>query len=73
MQHNKDVKHQGVKMYCEINQFPESQFIGPHNKPHGVHGLGKHYNMRFDPKLDHGLCTIHHISCAYPQCTSIID
>ena len=42
VQHNKDVKHQDVKMYCAQNQFPELNFLGPHNKPHVVRELGKH-------------------------------
>ena len=37
-QHNKYVDHQDAKMYCAENQYPELQFIGPHNKPHGVRG-----------------------------------
>ena len=53
VKHNEDVEHQDVKMYCSKNQFPELEFIGPHNKTHGVSGLGKHYHMRFDSVLGH--------------------
>ena len=73
MQHNKDVENQGVKMYFFTNQYPELQFLGPHNKPHDVCGLGKHNHMRFDPKIGHGTCAIRHIPCARTSCTSIID
>ena len=50
VQHNKDVDHQDVKIYCSKNQFPGLKFLGPHKKPYGVHGLGKHYHMCFDTK-----------------------
>ena len=63
MQHNKYVEHQDVKMYCAINHFHILKFIGPHNKPHGVHGLVKHHHMRFDTTLGHGTCEIHRIPC----------
>ena len=56
-----------MKIYCATNQFPELQFFGSHNKPHVVRGLGKHCHMRFDTKLGHGKCEIHHITC---ECTS---
>ena len=49
MQHNKDTEHQDVKIYYATNQFPGLKFIGPHNKPHGVRGLGKHCCICFDP------------------------
>ena len=58
MKHNKDVYHEDVKMYCAINQFPEFKFLGQHKKTHGVRGLGKYYNMRFDTKLGYGTCAI---------------
>ena len=61
VQHNKDVEHQYVKMYCETNQFPEVHFLGKHNKPHGVRGLGKVYHMCFDTKLVHGTCEINRV------------
>ena len=49
-----DVEHKEVKMYCNTNQFPTLPFGGPHSKPHGARGLGKHYHLRFDPKLGIG-------------------
>ena len=72
LQHNKDVEHQGVKMYCSTNQFPELCFIGPNNKPHGVRVLGNHYHMSFDPKLGHVTCAMRCIPCYCNFCTSII-
>ena len=39
----------------------------PQKKPHGAHGLGKHYHMRFKSKLGHVTCEIHCITCAYNQ------
>ena len=51
MQNNEYVEHQDVKMYCATNQFPELMFLWPHNNPHDVRRLGKHYFMPFDPKL----------------------
>ena len=73
VQHNKDVKHQDVKMYCAENQFPELKFLGPHKKPHDVHGLGKHYHMCFNIKLGHCTYTIFFINCACTQCTYSLD
>ena len=58
VQYNADVSHKDVKMYCDTNQFPALPFCGPHPKPHGARGLSKHYNLRFDPKLGHGICGI---------------
>ena len=54
MQHNKYVEHQDMQTYYSKNQFPELQFIGPHNRAHVVCGLRKKYHMCFDPKLGHG-------------------
>ena len=51
MQHNKDVKHQDVKMYCTTQHFLEINCLQPNKKPHGVRGMVKHYHMRLDPKL----------------------
>ena len=73
VQHNKYVKHQDVKIYCAINQFPELKLLGPHRKPHSVRGLGNHYHMYFYPKLGHGTCAILHIPCDYTSCNSILD
>ena len=61
-----------VKMYCGTNQFPALPFCGPHPKPHGARGFSKHYHLRFDPKLVHGICAILRISCAFVGCTSIL-
>ena len=51
-------------MYCDTNQFPIFPFYGSHPKPHGARGLGKHYNIRFDPNLGHGICAIRLIRVA---------
>ena len=58
VQDNDDVAHKYVKIYCDINQFPTLPFCGPHPKPHGARGSIKHYHLRFDPKLGHGICEI---------------
>ena len=73
MQHNKDVDHQYVNMYCATNKFPELQFIGTHNKAHGVCGLGKYHHICFDYKLGHGTCSIHCIRCDYNLLNSIME
>ena len=62
-----------VNVYCNINQFTELPLCGPHSKPHGERGLGKHYHLRFDPKLGMGKCAIFRIPCACVACTSILD
>ena len=72
VQENDDVAHKDVKMYCDTNQFPALPFCGPHPKPHGARGLSKHYHLRFDPKIVHGICVICHIPCACVVCTSIL-
>ena len=43
MQQNKYVEKQDMRMYFAKNHFPNSKFLGPHNKPNGVRGLCKHY------------------------------
>ena len=58
-------------MYCATNQFTKLNFIGPQNKPLGVIGLGKHNQIRFDPKLGHVTYAIRFIPCACTSCTSI--
>ena len=63
VEHNEDVNHQDVNIYCATYQFLKFQFFCPHKKPHYVHGLDKHYHMRVDTKLGHGMCTIHRITC----------
>ena len=62
-----------VKIYCNTNQFPTLHFCGPHSKPHGARGLGKHYLFRFDPKVGMGKCAICCIPCACVACTSMLD
>ena len=58
VQDNSDVAHKDVKIYCDTNQFPVLPFCGPHTKTHGARGLCKHYHLRFDPILGHGICAI---------------
>ena len=70
---NADVAHKYVKMYCDINQFPALPFCGSHPKTHGARGLIKHYHLRFDIKLGHGLCKILRIPSACVGCTTILD
>ena len=67
MQHNKNVGHQDVKMYSATNHFTELNFLGTHNKPHGLRGLGKQYNMHFDTKLGHFTYKIRRIPCDCPS------
>ena len=66
---NTAVELKDVKMYCNTNKFPTLPFCGPHSKHHGARGLGKHYHLRFDPKLAMGECAIFHIPCACVACT----
>ena len=73
VQDNADVAHKYVKMYCDTNQFPELPFCAPHPNPHGSRGLSKHYHLRFDPKLGHGICEIFRIPCDCVGCTSMLD
>ena len=56
VQDNSLVEPKYVKMYCKKNQLPALPFYGPHSKPHGARGLGKHYHLRFDPELCIGVC-----------------
>ena len=53
VQNKNDSEHQHVKTFCSMTQFPELQFCGPHTKPNGVGGLGKHYHVQFYPDLGH--------------------
>ena len=55
------------------NQFPALKFCGSHTKPHGSGGLSKHYHLRFDPKLGHGISIILRIPCACVAWTSILN
>ena len=71
--YNKDVEHQDVRIYCAINQFPRLKFIGRHNKPHGIHGLGKHHHMSFDPNIGYVTYPIRRILCDCTLCNYIID
>ena len=72
VQDNADVELNDVKMYCNTTQFPTLPFCGPHSKPHGARGLGKHYHLRFDPKLGMDKCAIRRIPCACVACTSML-
>ena len=65
--------HKDVKLYFNTNQFPQLPLCGPHPKPHGARGLSKHYHLRFDPKIGHGICVIRRIPCACVACTSMLD
>ena len=69
VQDNASVELKDVKMYCNKNQFPTLRFCGPHSKPHVARGLGKHYHLRFDPKLGMGKCEVRRIPCACVPCT----
>ena len=73
VQYNADVSHKYMKIYCDTNQFPALPLCGPHPKHHGVRGFSKHYHLRFDPKIVHGICAILCILCAYVACTSMLD
>ena len=72
VQHNKDIDHQDVTMFSATNKFPEIKFVGPHNKPHGVRAVGKHFHIRFDPKLGYVTYAIHHTSIACTLCTLLL-
>ena len=69
VQDNADVAHKYVKMYCDTSQLPALPFCGQHPNPRGARGLSKHYHLRFDPKLGHGICAILRILCACVVCT----
>ena len=72
MQNDEDVENKYVKFYCATTQYSESQFCGPHNRPHGVRRLIHQYHMSFYPKLGHWTCSICIITCAYTQCKPTI-
>ena len=40
VQHIKYVYNQDMTIYCATKHFPELKFLGSHNKPNGVRGLG---------------------------------
>ena len=69
VQDNADVAHKYMKMYCNSNQFPKLPFFGSHPKPHVPRGLSKHYHLRFNPELGHGIFSISRIPCACVACT----
>ena len=73
VQENASVELKDVKMYCNTNQFPAVPFCDPHYKPHGARGMGKHYNLRFYPKLGMGVCAIICIPCACVACTLMLE
>ena len=73
VQDNASVELKDVKIYCNANQFPALPFYGLHFKPHGARGLGKHYHLRFDPKLGMVKCAIRRIPCACVFCISMLD
>ena len=62
-----------MKIYCATNHFTALKFLGPHNKSHGVRGLGKYYHMHFNSKLEHGTCIIRRIPSAFTLCNFIPD
>ena len=69
IQDNAAVELKYVKIYCNTNKFPSLPFCDTHYKPHDARGLGKHYHLRFDPKLGMGKCAICRIPCACVACT----
>ena len=73
IQDNADAAHKDVKMYCDTNQLPALPFCGPHQKLRVARGLSKHYHLRFDPKLGHGICEIRCIPGACVACTSMLE
>ena len=73
VQENALVELKYVKVYCNKNQLPSLPVCGPHFKPHDARGLGKHYNLRFNPKLGMRECAIRFIPCACVACTLIMD
>ena len=73
MKHNKDADHKDERIYCATDQFHELQFLGAHNKPHGVRGLGNHSHICFYYKLGNDTCAIRSITCACTTCTYMLD
>ena len=71
-QYIKDVSHTTVNISCSTTQLSEFSFCGPHQKPHGVRGLIKHYNIRLDPKLGHVKCAIKRKPCACVSCINML-
>ena len=73
VQDDSGVAHKDINIYFDINQFPALPFCGSHSNPWGSKGLSKHYHLRFDPKLGHGICMILRIPCACVSCSTILD
>ena len=73
VQDNADVSQKYVRMYCDTRKSPSLPFFGTHPKPHGARGLSKNYNLRFDPKLGHGICAIRRIPYDCIGCTSMLE
>ena len=73
MQQNKDLDNQKMRMYFTTNQFPNSKFLGPHNKPHGACVLGKNYHTCFDLKIGYVTYKLCCIPCDCILWTYIID
>ena len=65
VQDNDDIAHKDVKIYCDTNQSSALPFCGPYPKPNLSRGLSKHYHLRFDQKIGHGICEIFRIPCAF--------
>ena len=63
MQKNEDVEHQYVKNYFTTHYFLQWICFVTHNKLHSLSELSNYYHMRFDKKLGHSTCEIHHITC----------
>ena len=73
VQENADDPYKRVKIYFNTDQLSSFPFCGTHPKPHGARELSKHYYLRFDTKLGHGICAICCIPCACVVCTSMLD
>ena len=55
-----------------FNASPRIIIFSPHEKPHGVKGLSKHYYFQLD-QIGHGKCVIIQIPCACISCTHMLD
>ena len=73
VQDDADVEHKDVKMSFDTNQLPTLPFCGSYPNPRGAMGLIKHYYLRFDPKLGHGICAIRGIPYSCVACTSMLE
>ena len=72
VQDNADIAQKYVNFFYN-NQFPALPFCGPYPKPRGARELSKHYRLRLDKKLFHGICEILYIPCSCVGCTSILN